>query len=154
MSALLKDPLLRLRPMRESDVDDVMEVETSAYSHPWTAGIFHDCLRVGYCCWVCILDANIIGHGVMSIAAGECHILNICLHPDWQHRGLGRKLVAKLLDIARQRQADTAFLEVRQSNRVALALYRSMGFNEIGIRRGYYPTDNGRENARILALNL
>jgi len=154
MSALLKDPLLLLRPMRESDVDEVMEVESSAYAYPWTTGIFHDCLRVGYGCWVCILDERIIGHGVMSVVAGECHILNVCLHPDWQHSGLGRKLVHRLLDIARKHKADTAFLEVRESNLVALALYRSMGFNEIGTRRGYYPADKGRENAQILALNL
>ncbi len=154
MSALLKDPLLRLRPMRESDVDAVMEVEASAYDYPWTAGIFHDCLRVGYCSWVYLLDEKIIGHGVMSVVAGECHILNVCLHPDWQHRGLGRRLVNRLLNIARQRRADTAFLEVRESNRVALALYRSMGFNEIGVRRGYYPAAKGRENAQILALTL
>ncbi len=154
MSALLKDPLLRLRPMREADVDAVMEVETSAYDYPWTAGIFHDCLRVGSCSWVCVLDEKIIGHALMSVVAGECHILNVCLHPDWQNRGLGRRLVNRLLNIARQRQADTAFLEVRESNRVALALYRSMGFNEIGIRRGYYPAPNGRENAQVLAVNL
>ncbi len=154
MSALLKDPLLRLRPMRESDVDAVMEVETSAYPYPWTAGIFHDCLRVGYCCWVCVLDRKIIGHGVMSVVAGECHILNVCLHPNFQDRGLGRKLVNRLLSIARQRQADTAFLEVRESNLAALALYRSMGFHEVGIRRGYYPADKGRENAQVLAVNL
>ncbi len=150
----MKDPLLRLRPMREADVDAVMEVETSAYDYPWTAGIFQDCLRVGYCSWVCVLDEKIIGHGVMSVVAGECHILNVCLHPDWQNRGLGRRLVRRLLNIARQRQADTAFLEVRESNRVALALYRSMGFNEIGVRRGYYPAPNGRENAQVLAVSL
>ena len=154
MSALLKDPLLHLRPMREADVEAVMEVETSAYPYPWTSVIFHDCLRVGYCCWVYVLDRKIIGHGVMSVVAGECHILNICLHPHWQHRGLGRKLVNRLLSIARQRQADTAFLEVRESNSSALALYRSMGFHEIGTRRGYYPADNGRETAKLLAMNL
>ncbi len=140
--------------MREADVDEVMEVETRAYPYPWTHGIFHDCLRVGYGCWVCVPEEKIIGHGVMSVVAGECHILNVCLHPDWQHRGLGRRLVNSLLVIARKRQADTAFLEVRESNLNALALYRSMGFNEIGIRRGYYPADNGRENAQILALHL
>ncbi len=154
MSALLESPLLTLRTMCEADVDEVMAVETSAYAYPWTHGIFHDCLRVGYGCWVCVLEEKIIGHGVMSVVAGECHILNVCLHPDWQHRGLGRKLVNSLLDIARQRQADTAFLEVRQSNLTALALYRSMGFNEIGVRRGYYPAAKGRENAQILALTL
>ena len=154
MSALLIDPLLRLRPMRESDVEAVMDVETSAYDYPWTAGIFHDCLRVGYCSWVYALDERVIGHGVASVVAGECHILNVCLHPDWQHRGLGRRLVDRLLNTARRCQAGTAFLEVRESNRVALALYRSMGFNEIGLRRGYYPAPNGRENAQVLALNL
>ncbi len=154
MSAVLKDPLLRLRPMVEDDLEAVMAVEEAGYSHPWTLGIFRDCLQVGYCCWVYQLDEHIIGHGVMSVAAGECHILNVCVHPRWQGQGLGRRILQRLLNIGRQHHADTAFLEVRTSNRAAIDLYLSSGFNEVGLRKGYYPGAHGREDALVFARDL
>ena len=155
MSAVIKEPGVALRPMRHVDISAVMAVETAAYPYPWTEGIFRDCLRVGYCCWVAALRKEIIGHGVMSVAAGECHILNLCIHPDWQGRRLGRKLLRRLLAIARSHGADTAFLEVRASNHGAIALYEQEGFCEAGMRRGYYPADNNvREDAVIMARPL
>jgi ribosomal-protein-alanine N-acetyltransferase len=154
MSAVLKDLLFRMRPMNEGDLSEVLAVENAAYAHPWTEGIFRDCLRVGYCCWVGTLESTIIGHGVMSVAAGESHVLNVCVHPDWQGRGLGRQILRRLIGIGRRHHADTAFLEVRASNSVAIALYRSEGFSEIGQRRGYYPGHQGREDALVFAKNL
>ena len=154
MSAILKDPLLRMRPMQESDIEAVMEVELLCYEHPWTEGIFRDCLRVGYCSWVYMLDQCVIGYGVMTVAVGEAHILNLCIHPEHQGQGLARRLLQRLLTLAREHGVDTAFLEVRSSNRIALGLYESIGFNEIGMRRGYYPAIKGREDAVLLALNI
>ena len=154
MSAVLKDPLLHLRPMSEEDLEAVMEVERAAYPYPWSEGIFRDCLRVGYCCWICNLDESIIGHGVISVAAGECHVLNVCIHPRWQGHGLGRKLLRHLLELGHRHHADTAFLEVRSSNASAIALYLSEGFNEVGRRRGYYPHNKGREDALVFARDL
>ncbi len=154
VNAVLKDPGLRLRPMIEDDLDAVMRVETAAYAHPWTLGIFRDCLRVGYCCWVYYLADEIIGHGVMSVAAGECHILNVCVHPDWQGRGLGRKLLQRLLNLGHQHHADTAFLEVRTSNTAAISLYLNSGFNEVGVRKAYYPAARGPEDALVFAKEL
>ncbi|NNJ90220.1 MAG: ribosomal protein S18-alanine N-acetyltransferase [Gammaproteobacteria bacterium] len=151
MSAILKNPLLRLRTMEQEDLEQVMDIEELCYSHPWTHGIFSDCLRVGYCCWVMELDGDIIGYGVMSVAAGEAHILNICILPDFQGRGLGRKILARLLLLAKDHNVDTVFLEVRINNRVAQVLYESEGFNEIGQRHGYYPAENGREDALVFA---
>ncbi len=140
--------------MHEGDVPVVLAVEIAAYDHPWTEGIFRDCLRVGYSCWVAETGAGIVGHGVMSVAAGECHILNLCVHPSAQRQRLGRKLLRRLLYLARARGADTAFLEVRESNRAARALYASEDFCEVGIRRGYYPATKGREDAVVLARAL
>ncbi len=140
--------------MADDDLPSVLAVEEAGYEHPWTLGIFRDCLRVGYCCWVCQLGEQVIGHGVMSVAAGECHILNICVHPDWQGHGLGRKVLQRLLGIGRQHHADTAFLEVRVSNRAAIELYLSSGFNEVGLRKGYYPNTRGREDALVFAKDL
>jgi ribosomal-protein-alanine N-acetyltransferase len=154
MSAVVKEPGLALRPMRDVDLPAVIAVETAAYAYPWTEGIFRDCLRVGYCCWVAAIGREVVGHGVMSVAAGECHILNVCVHPDWQGRQLGRKVLRRLLAIARSHNADTAFLEVRPSNLPAIALYNAEGFCEVGVRRGYYPASQGREDAVIMARSL
>jgi ribosomal-protein-alanine N-acetyltransferase len=151
VSAILKNPLLRLRAMELTDLEQVMDIEELCYSYPWTHGIFSDCLRVGYCAWVMELDGDIIGYGVMSIAAGEAHILNICILPDFQGRGLGRKILARLLTLAKDHKVDTVFLEVRITNKVAQVLYESEGFNEIGQRYGYYPADEGREDALVFA---
>lgn len=151
MSAILKNPLLRLRTMEVEDLEQVMMIEELSYINPWAKGIFRDCLRVGYCSWVMEIDEDIIGYGVMSVAAGEAHVLNICIQPDFQGRGLGRKILRRLFILARDHKVDTIFLEVRASNRVAQMLYESEGFNEIGQRRGYYPAEKGREDALVFA---
>jgi len=154
MSAVvtLEQPLLRL--MRNTDINAVLEVEQAAYAFPWGLGIFRDCLRIGYDCYVYQMPHGIIGHGIMSVAVGECHLLNICVHPDYQRRGLGRQLVEFLLKQARSRNAVVALLEVRMGNVAAYRLYASLGFDEIGVRKGYYPSHRGREDAIILARDL
>ena len=151
MSAILKQTGTYLRPMKEADLALIMRIERRAYEYPWSEGIFRDCLRVGYHCWVYVQGGMIEAYGVMSIGAGEAHILNLCVNPESQRQGLGRKVLAHLLGQALRLKADTALLEVRPSNHAALALYRSMGFNEVGVRKEYYPAGNGREDALILA---
>jgi len=141
----------KLRPMLDSDVDAVMAIEQQVYPHGWSAGIFHDCLRVRYSCWVMEQGEQLVGYGVLSAGGGEAHILNIAIAPLFQGQGLGRSLMRFLLDTARHHGADTVFLEVRPSNRTALRLYDSLGFNQVGLRRGYYPSDKGREDAIIMA---
>lgn len=143
-----------LRPMRASDVDVVMEIELRAYPFPWTRGIFDDCLRAAYPTWVLHVDRRLAGYGVLSVAAGEAHVLNVCVDPDLQGRGLGRRLFRALVDLARQHGAQRVFLEVRPSNPNAVALYHDEGFNEIGRRPRYYPAHNGREDAIVMAREL
>lgn len=145
---------LIFRLMVDEDLPRVLVVEEAGYSHPWSARIFQDCLGAGFHCWVLQVGTDLVGHGVLSLAAGECEILNLCVHPDWQGRHLGRRLLRRLLAIARQRGADTAFLEVRRSNRAAIHLYQTEGFCEIGLRRGYYPSARGREDAVLMAKPL
>ena len=154
MSAVLREPMPYIRPMGVDDLPDVLLVENRAYSHPWSEGILRDCLRVGYACWVCELGGELIGHAVMSVALGEAHLLNLCIDPDRQGRGTGRRLLHRMLRVAREREADTIFLEVRVSNLVARTLYETEGFGEIGQRRGYYPADSGREDAIVYAKAL
>lgn len=137
------------------DLKAVMEVEHSSYEFPWTLPIFRDCLRVGCYCFVYeTLEHGIIGHGIMSVAAGECHLLNICIHPEFQRQGLGEGMVLFLLDFARKKKARVALLEVRISNSAAYKLYIKLGFDEVGLRKSYYPAHHGREDAIILARDL
>ena len=128
-----------LRPMRDDDLDAVMRIEVRAYPFPWTAGIFRDCLRAGYPAWVLVQDVRILGYGVLSVAAGEAHVLNVCIDPDDQGQGHGRRLLRALVRAARGQGAQRVFLEVRPSNPNAIALYHDEGFNEIGRRPRYYP---------------
>lgn len=139
------------RPMVFDDVPRIMEIEQRIYRHPWTAGIFRDCIRVGYACVVYQQDEQIQAYGLVSIAANEAHILNICVAPEYQGQGLGRKMLYKLLDIAEEKGVDSVFLEVRRSNQVAVQLYQQEGFNRIGVRRDYYPAEQGREDALVFA---
>lgn len=154
MSAVLAAPRPLLRPMTGHDLIAVMEVESAAYEFSWTLPIFRDCLRVGCHCYVYETPQGIIGHGIMTVAVGECHLLNICVHPDHQRRGLGEGMVLFLLDVARQMKAHMALLEVRASNVAAYRLYTKMGFDEVGLRKSYYPARGGREDAIILARDL
>jgi ribosomal-protein-alanine N-acetyltransferase len=151
MSAILKETGLGFRPMQEADLMDIMEIERSSYPHPWTRLIFSDCLRAGYCCWVCERQGMIEGYGVISVAAGESHLLNLCVRPESQRQGIGRKLLRHFISLARRHDAEVIFLEVRPSNEAAYALYQSMGFNELGSRKDYYPAATGHEDALILA---
>jgi ribosomal-protein-alanine N-acetyltransferase len=140
--------------MREDDLVAVQAVEERAYEFPWTLGIFRDCLRADYPAWVLEDGGVIIGYVLMSVAAGEAHILNVCVAPEHQGRGLGRKLVRAIMHVARGRGAQRVFLEVRPSNVGAIALYHDEGFNEIGRRPRYYPARDGREDAIVMAMEI
>ncbi|MCY4264753.1 MAG: ribosomal protein S18-alanine N-acetyltransferase [Gammaproteobacteria bacterium] len=151
------------RTMRNSDVDLVVQNEMAAFEHPWTKRIFIDCLQAGYQCWVLANRQKIVSHGVMSVAIGECHLLTLCVHPDHQRQGYGRRLFMLLLAQAFQQNAKECFLEVRASNSVAIALYNSLGFSQIGLRKNYYPSNrdkgnaggsSGREDALIMSRSL
>jgi ribosomal-protein-alanine N-acetyltransferase len=139
-----------IRIMNEVDVPVVVAVERSSYQCPWSEGIFRDCLRVGYICRVIEVQDEIAGYGIMSVGAGEAHILNVCVREDFRGRGLARKVLLYLIDRARHAGMYEAFLEVRPSNTTAARLYRSLGFEQVGVRRGYYQSTTGREDAAVL----
>ena len=142
---------VRLRPMRQEDVGAVMAVERAAYAFPWTEGIMRGCLRVGCCAWVAESSRAIHGYGLLSLAADECHLLNLAVCPDARRRGVARGLVGHLLALAADAYAQRCILEVRPSNVAALRLYQGLGFERIGLRKGYYPGAQGREDAMVLA---
>ena len=141
---------VEIRPMHELDVPAIVVIERAAYQFPWSEGIFRDCLRVGYVCRVIDVGGDMAGYAIMSTGAGEAHILNVCVADDYRGRGLARRVLAYLLERARAAGMHEAFLEVRPSNTTAARLYHSMGFEQVGVRRGYYQATVGREDAAVL----
>ena len=140
--------------MQPDDLEQVMRVEREVYQFPWTERIFSDCIRVGYHCWIALHQRVVVGHAVISVVGDESHMLNLSIARAHQRKGYGRQFVEFLVNEARTRQAKTMLLEVRPSNRVAINCYNAAGFNEIGSRKDYYPSSNGREDALLLAKHI
>ena len=145
---------MKFRKMTGLDLESVLNVEQNAYAHPWTEGHFKDCLSGNYESWLLESEGNIMGHGIISAAVGEAHLLNICVAKAYQRQGLGRIILRYLLDRSRELGASIIFLEVRESNLSALALYQSEGYEQIGLRKNYYPSAAGREHAIVMSLQL
>ncbi|HEX7370767.1 MAG TPA: ribosomal protein S18-alanine N-acetyltransferase [Rhodanobacteraceae bacterium] len=143
----------QLRPMTRDDISTVANIEAAAYEFPWSRSIFKSCLDNHNDCWV-LEQGAILGYGILSVGAGEAHILNVCVAPLHQGHGHGAALLRRLLDLARWHHVERVFLEVRPSNGLAHAMYERAGFNEIGRRPGYYPARRGREDAIVMAMEL
>ncbi len=144
----------RFRQMTQADLVQVSALERASYAFPWSDQIFNDCLRVGYHCVVVDTQAGVAGYAVLSMGAGEAHVLNLCVEQALRRRGIGRALLLDLLRYARDRGIRDAFLEVRRSNKGAIELYHEIGFECVGHRRGYYQAHDGREDAMVYRLEL
>lgn len=140
-----------LRDMRLSDVDAVTLIEQRAHAHPWTRGNFSDAINSAYLCKVYERDGVMLGYLVLMPAVDEAQLLNITIAAEHQRQGLGRALLGEAVGLARSLKMLRVLLEVRPSNTAALGLYRAAGFHQIGLRRHYYPSDNGgREDAIVM----
>ena len=153
MSAVLKDQP-ELAVMGASDLDEVIALERAVYSHPWTRGNFVDSLNAGYCCRTYRIGGELAGYFILIVAVGEAHLLNLSVAAARQRQGAGSLLLGEAMRLAREKNAQHLFLEVRPSNAAGLALYSAFGFRRIAERRGYYPAHDGRENALVLTLDL
>lgn len=153
MSAVLYPDAL-LQPMTMTDVPAIAELDAQCYQYPWTVGNFADSVSAGYDCCVYRIESDIIGYAVVLLAAGEAHLLNLTIAPDWQGLGWGRLLLQKLVNGVRRNGIETIWLEVRPSNAIAQRLYSGMGFVDVALRKNYYPSSAGREDALIMCLNL
>ena len=150
-----REQMINIRGMRARDVPDVLAIEQVSYGFPWSERIFHDCLRVGYHGWVATdIAEHVMGYGLLSVAVGEAHVLNLCVAPDLRGRGVAAVLLEAMITQALAERAETILLEVRPSNRAARRLYKRRGFKRIATRPGYYPSPEGREDALLLALDL
>jgi [ribosomal protein S18]-alanine N-acetyltransferase len=147
-------PQILIRDMGFDDVAMVAQLERGSYAFPWSDAIFRDCLRAGYYCCVAQLDHIVLGYAIMSSGAGEAHVLNVCVAQDYRCRGIGTQLLWHLLEFAKGLGVADVFLEVRPSNTTAIRLYQTLGFTQIGMRRGYYQAAEGREDAVVLRRGL
>ena len=155
MSALPRAGAGRYAPMTAADLDQVVLAEKKIYPFPWTHGNFLDALHAGYSAWV-LRDASeaVAAYSVMMIALDEAHLLNLSVAHEAQRTGLGWRTLEWMADVARGYGARTMLLEVRPSNAAALRLYERYGFERIGVRRGYYPAQGGREDAIVMRIAL
>lgn len=153
MSAVLREQL-HIQPLAEADLETLLAIERDLYEFPWTLGNFRDSLSAGYSCWALFEDRRLIGYAVMMLAAGEAHLLNLSIAAKAQRRGMGARLLGHVVAVAREYGARVLFLEVRPSNLPGQRLYAAHGFHQIGVRRGYYPARDGREDALVLSLPL
>jgi len=143
-----------IRRLTLDDVDRIHAIEQAAYPFPWTRGVFVDCLRVGYACFGLQFGKELAGYTIFSWAAGEAHLLNLCVHPDWQHRGYGSLLLEYAINHVARLESKTILLEVRESNPRALELYKNRGFAVIGRRPSYYQAGDQREDAIVMRMEL
>ncbi len=152
--AAVFDNAFYIRLMEHEDLEQVMIIERTSYDFSWNERIFRDCMKAGYCCLV-LADHDVVhGYGILMVGPQEAHVLNICIQKEFRGQGWARHLMLELIDIATRSKCLELYLEVRPSNVIALGLYRSMGFNEIGLRPNYYKAHGGREDAIVMALPL
>ncbi len=150
----IREAQVFIRSMTHEDLSVVSDIERQSYDFPWSHGVFRDCLLAGYQCVVLERNNDVVGYSILSIAAGEAHILNICLHPTYRSMGYGEKLLDEILFRARSTSVRQIFLEVRPSNQHALALYRKKDFHKVADRPAYYQASKGREDANVLVKKL
>lgn len=145
---------LVIRPLTEPDLEAVIEIERLSYPYPWKKGVFLDCFHPNYRLWALEQGETLAGYAVVSYQYDEAHLLNICVSPSCQRRGLGRSLLRHAISTSVHDGMVAMILEVRASNERAARLYLGEGFQEIGRRPGYYPDGSGREDARVMSLSL
>ncbi len=155
MSAVLKSTEARFEPMLAERLPAVLELERSAYPHPWSHGNFADALKSGYQAQLLVADDTLLGYFVAMQGVDEVHLLNITVAPSWQRQGWGRIMLDAVALWARAVAAQWLWLEVRVSNQRAIAVYGTHGYRHVGERKGYYPAGAGQcEDAIIMSLRL
>jgi len=145
-----------LLPMSAGQLDLVMAVEAAAYEFPWTRGNFVDSLASGYQAQVLYAESGeMLGYYVAMPGVDEMHLLNLTVAPARQHQGHARFMLDDLVAACRRRGARQLWLEVRESNARARAIYLRRGFVQMGVRKGYYPAAQGRrEDAVVMSLAI
>jgi [ribosomal protein S18]-alanine N-acetyltransferase len=143
---------VRLRPMSRTDLDAVLAIEVRAFTQPWSRQFFEKELVAPQAGCTVAVDAEVlVGYSVRWRIADEVHLLNVAVHPAERGLGVGRRLVEAVLAEGRATGARVAYLEVRAGNVAARRLYRDLGFQDLGVRRGYYGVG---QDAIVMELGL
>lgn len=137
-----------------SDLVSVVAIEHQVNASPWPATQFADSLKSKDLCWVLEEEGQVRGFAIYAVVLDEANLLNVAIEPSQQGGGRGRQLVTATLLLLKERGVNNCFLEVRPSNSRALSLYQSLGFAQVGLRKEYYPNGNGREDAKVMAVDL
>lgn len=145
---------LIVRRMRREELQEVMELEHRAFEHPWSAELLRRELTHDWSTILVAVDARqkIVGFVIFWVVVDEIHILNVAVAPEERRKGVARLLLTELFERGRSRGLVVVTLEVRRSNTAAIALYRRLGFRQVGVRRGYYREEN--EDAIVMNLGL
>jgi ribosomal-protein-alanine N-acetyltransferase len=144
----------KISTLTAADLATAFTIEQASHAFPWTQATFASNQGDRYLNLKLEADGQMVGFAITQIVLDEATLFNIAIHPDWQRQGFGRQLLEALIAQLEPRGVFTLWLEVRASNRAAIALYEDLGFNEVTIRRNYYPATNGREDAIVMALPL
>jgi [ribosomal protein S18]-alanine N-acetyltransferase len=147
-------PALSYRAIRDDDIAGVALIEKDVYVFPWSAGNFRDSLLSGYQCWGCCADGELIGYAIILVSLDEAHLLNFAVSRRWQNQGVGARFLNFVINESRRMCCEMLYLEVRPSNVIGRRLYERFGFQQLGLRRNYYPATTGREDALFLGLNI
>ncbi|WP_440055275.1 ribosomal protein S18-alanine N-acetyltransferase [Pseudoalteromonas sp. T1lg65] len=145
---------LKANALNEFTVEQIMAIETACHAFPWTENTMRSCLHGRYFNCAATVENELVGFYIAEVAGPDHTLMDICVHPQWQGKGIAKQLLNELIARSEEMQAENIFLEVRASNRVAIALYEAAGFVEMGIRKNYYPTAQGNEDAILMALPL
>ena len=147
-------PSVEIRLAEQSDFEVICQNERLAYDIPWTDKMLRDSLTGNYTCYLMLLHDKTIGHMIFQQVVDEIHLHNVCVIPELQNQGLGHYWLDCLESYARRHQVMNIILEVRVSNTSARKLYRERGYREIGLRKDYYQSQNGREDGLVMKARI
>lgn len=146
--------MFTFREMTLADIPFVRAIEKQGYDFPWSDNLFEQAVKSTKYCVVALDKNTIIGYAILSYVVGEAELLNICIDPLAQGKGYAKALLDHLIDHASEKDNQDMYLEVRVTNAAAIHIYEQAGFNEVGLRKNYYATKAGNEDAILMALPL
>ncbi len=148
------EPVGRIRPMRESDLGMVAQIEYRSHPTPWPTWVFRRGLRLGWSCWTLESEGRVLAYGIMVVRRGWVHIMNVTVSPVVRGHGFGRRMMEHLMREAKRKHAHHAWLEVRPDNTAAIHLYRKLDFRKKAVRKCYYSGPGRRQDAWVMARPL
>ncbi|KTF17421.1 MULTISPECIES: ribosomal protein S18-alanine N-acetyltransferase [Pseudoalteromonas] len=150
--------MITFKEVDESAIEQLMAIETACHSHPWTLKTMSSCMGGRYFNLAAFNKNTLVGFYIGEKAGPDFTLMDICVTPSEQGKGIAKQLLRQFIEYGEQQNAENLFLEVRESNTRAIALYERAGFIEMSVRKNYYPSDNpaknGFEDAILMGMAL